>query len=472
MTVSQKIKHIFSEITFKDIAKSISGTEQDFTIGKIGRAMLLISIPMVLEMIMESIFALVDIYFVSQLGDASTATVGITESLMTIIYAIAIGLSAATSAVISRRIGEKRPQKAAESAFQAILLAFLISLAIAIPGVYFARDILILMDASDETVAIGTPYTRIMIGGNVVIMLLFIINAIFRSAGDAAISFRVLAIANILNIILDPVLINGWGPIPAFGVKGAAIATNIGRGMAVLYQLYLLFFGKLRIRISLKQVNFKFSIMQRIINLSYGGIGQHLIATSSWIILIWILNGYGESLVAGYTVAIRIIMFALLPSWGLSNAAATLVGQNLGAGKPQRAEKSIWLSATANLIFLGTISLILILFPQLPVNFLVKDESIAVHAIKATRFISYGFVMYGVGMVLSQSINGSGDTRTPTIINLFSYWIVQVPIAYFLAELLFMGPDGVYISIILAESMLTTLSYIIIKRGKWKTNIV
>jgi putative MATE family efflux protein len=470
--ITQRIRSIRTVGTIKDIWESVSGTEQDYTKGKLGRAMLLISIPMVLEMIMESIFALADIYFVSKLGAAATATVGITESIMTLIYAMAIGMSAATTAVISRRIGEKKPEKASEAAFQAILLTLIISLAIAIPGVMFTEKILRAMNASDEIIQNGLAYPRIMLGGNIVIMLLFTINAIFRSAGNAAISFRVLAIANILNIILDPCLIFGLGPFPELGIKGAAIATNIGRGVAVVYQLYLLFNGNLRVWLRRVSLRLNFKVMGDIFRLSLGGIGQHLIATSSWIILIRILAGYGDTVVAGYTVAIRLILFALLPCWGLSNAASTLVGQNLGAKKPNRAERSIWMSINVNIIFLATVTLFMALFPRQIVQLIATDPDIVNEAARALRMISYGFVLYGTGMVFMQSLNGSGDTKTPTLFNFVCYWAIEVPAAILLSNHFNLGPDGVYISIILAEALVCIFGYHVIRKGKWKENVV
>ena len=337
---------------WKDIQEAVRGTEIDFTEGKLGRAILLLSIPMVLEMIMESIFALVDIFFVSKLGPGAVATVGITESLLTVIYAMAVGLSVGTTAMVSRRIGEKDPDGASKVAVQAIISGIGISLLIGIPGVFFAADFLRIMGATEEIVTSGYIYTGIMLGGNLVIMLLFIINAVFRSAGDAAISMRILLIANLINIILDPCLIFGLGPFPELGIKGAAIATNTGRGLAVIYQFYLLFRGRGRVQLLMKHIRVEAVVLIKLIKLSLGGIGQNIIATSSWIGLVRIISVFGSEVLAGYTIAIRIIIFSLLPAWGLSNAAATLVGQNLGAGKPERAQRAVWLTSYANMAFL------------------------------------------------------------------------------------------------------------------------
>ncbi len=357
----QKINKLRS--FFNDLREAVSGTEQDFTEGRLSRAILLLSIPAVLEMVMESIFVIVDLWFVSKLGSEAVATVGLTESLITIVYAISLGLATATTSMVSRRIGEKNPDKASRTALQAILTGILVSLFIAIPGAIYSGKLLDLMGASDEIVNQLSGYTRIMLAGNVVIMLLFIINAIFRSAGDAAIAMRVLWIGNIINIILDPLLIFGIGPFPELGIKGAAVATTIGRGSAVLYQLYLLFFGRKRIQLSLKHFGVDFRIIARLLRISLGSIGQNLIATTSWIALVRIISIFGSEIVAGYTIAIRIISFTLLPSWGISNAASTLVGQNLGAKKPERAERSVMITGWVNMILLGTIGILYIIFP-------------------------------------------------------------------------------------------------------------
>lgn len=452
----------------RDIKESISGTEQDFTKGSINRAIFLLSVPMVLEMIMESVFAIVDIYFVSRLGAEAIATVGITESLITIVYALGVGLAMATTAMVSRRIGEKDHDGARRAAFQSILTGFFVSLLIAIPGIIFAKDLLRLMGAEEVIINSMSSYTAIMLGGNVVIMLLFIINAIFRSAGDAAISFRVLIIANGLNIVLDPMLIFGIGPFPELGIMGAAIATNIGRGIAVIYQFYLLFRGKKRVQLMLKNVRIHFSTIKKLIQLSIGTISQYLIATSSWILLYRIISEFGSEALAGYTIAIRIIIFSLLPSWGISNAAATLTGQNLGAKQPERAEKSVWIVGRLNMIIMTIISIVLILFPHILVSIFTSDPNVFQSAVNSLRTISFGFILYGLGMVLIQAINGAGDTITPTKINLISFWILEIPLAYYLALQFGFGEQGVYYAIVIAETVMTLIALWYFRKGKWK----
>lgn len=457
---------------FWDLKEAVSGSEQDFTEGKLSKAIFLLSVPMVLEMVMESIFAIVDIYFVSKLGSDAVATVGITESMITIVYAIAIGLSMATTSIVSRRIGEKDPDKAARTAMQSIITGFLASLMIAIPGVIFASDLLRLMGANSTIVTEMSAYTRIMLGGNMVIMLLFIINAVFRSSGDAAISMRVLWIGNIINIILDPCLILGLGPFPELGIKGAAIATTIGRGIAVIYQLVLLFKGNRRVKILKEHIRLNFKLILKILKISLGGIGQNIIATSSWVVLVRIISEFGSVALAGYTIAIRIIIFALLPSWGVSNAAATLVGQNLGAKKPDRAEKSVWVTGVVNMVLLGIFGFFMIMFPDFFIKLFTDDPEVIKSGVLGLRIISIGFIAYGFGMVLVNSFNGAGDTRTPTKINLVAFWMIEIPLAYFLAIKAEMAERGVFISIVIAETVLTLIALYLFRRGKWKLNEV
>ncbi len=450
---------------------AIKGTEQDFTKIRLGKAMFLLAIPMVLEMIMESIFAIVDIYFVGRLGAEAVATVGLTEAIITIVYSVAVGFATATTAIVSRRIGEKNREGASQAAFQAILTGIAASLIIAIPGAIYASDLLRLMGASDIIVEEYSTYTSIMLGGNIIIMLLFIMNAIFRSSGDAMISLRVLFYANALNIILDPLLIFGIGPFPELGITGAAIATNTGRGIGVLYQIYLLTRGNYRVKILKKHLKIKFDIIRQILDISAGGIMQHLIATSSWIFLVRIISSFGTDAVAGYTIGIRLIIFALLPSWGISNAAATLVGQNLGARKPDRAERAVWYSSRINLMIMGTIGLFFVLFPDVFVAPFIESgssEGVLISARSSLRIISYGFLFYGVGMVVVQSFNGAGDTKTPTRINIISFWLIEIPVAYALAKFAGMEEQGVFVAIIIAESIMTLIGIYLFRKGKWK----
>ena len=453
---------------FKDVIEAIAGTEQDFTEGRLSRAILLLSIPAVLEMVMESVFVIVDIYFVSKLGANAVATVGITESMITIIYAIAIGLGTATTSMVSRRIGEKNPDAASIAAFQAILTGLIVSIIIGIPGALFSKNLLGMMGASKPIIDSMSGYTSIMLGGNMVIMMLFIINAIFRSAGDAAVAMKVLWIGNIINILLDPCLIFGLGPFPHMGVTGAAVATTIGRGTAVLVQFYLLFFGKKRIRLSIKHMVVNFSIMMKLIKLSFGSIGQNLIGTTSWIALVRIISMFGSEVVAGYTIAMRIIGFTILPSWGISNAASTLVGQNLGAKKPDRAEKAVWVTGWINMILLGVIGAILVFFPEIFIRIFIDNENVIKAGVLGLRIVSIGFIAYGLGMVLVNSFNGAGDTTTPLKINIFAYWLVEIPLAWLLAIKSGFNEEGVYIAIVVAESLMTFIAWIVFRTGKWK----
>ncbi len=453
---------------FRDVAEAVSGSEQDFTEGKLSRAILLLSIPAVLEMVMESVFVIVDIYFVSKLGANAVATVGLTESIVTVIYAIAIGLGTATTSMVSRRIGEKNPDAASVTAIQAILTGIVVSVLIGLPGALFSKKLLEMMGASKLIIDNMSGYTMIMLGGNIVIMMLFIINAIFRSAGDAAVAMKVLWIGNIINIILDPCLIFGIGPFPHMGVTGAAIATNVGRGTAVLVQFYLLFFGKKRIRLSIKHLSVNFKIMLKLLKLSFGSIGQNLIGTTSWIALVRILSIYGSEVVAGYTIAIRIIGFTLLPSWGISNAASTLVGQNLGAKKPDRAERAVWVTGWINMILLGIIGLILFLFPETFIRIFIENENVIKTGVLGLRILSIGFVAYGLGMVLVNSFNGAGDTSTPLKINILAFWVIEISLAWLLAIKAGFREEGVFIAIVVAESLMTIIAWLVFRRGKWK----
>ena len=450
------------------LVEAIKGTQQDYTAMDLKRAIFLLAVPMILEMVMESVFALVDVYFVSRLGAEAVATVGLTESILSLIYAVAMGLAMATAATVSRRIGEKDYSRASNAAVQSIIVAFTIGIIIAIPGALFSSEILGLMGAESRIVDEFYPYMTIMLGGNAIIILLFVINAVFRSSGDAAIAMRVLWFANIVNCILDPVLIFGLGPFPELGIKGAAIATNIGRGLAVIYQLYLLAKGNGRVLIKREDLKPDFRVMIGIIRISLGGIGQSLIATSSWIGMVRIIAVFGSEVLAGYTIAIRILIFSILPSWGLSNASATLVGQNLGAEQPDRAEKAVWIAGFINIVVLGFVAIAFISVPDWFVRFFDKTDSIVNHGSVCLRVISYGLLSYAMGMVIVQAFNGAGDTKTPTRINLFCFWLFEIPLAYTLAIPLAMNEQGVYYAIVVADTCMTLTGIYLFRKGKWK----
>jgi putative MATE family efflux protein len=459
-----RIKTFFS--LFK---QALSGQEQDYTQGSIRRAVFLLAVPMILEMCMESVFALVDIYFVGKLNQKEAiSTVVLTESVITIVYSVAIGLSMAATAMVARRIGEKDPKAASKAGMQSLLIAFVVTAIVSITGLIFAPDILKLMGASAETIRIGTNFTRIIFGGSIVIMLLFLINGIFRGAGDASMAMRSLWIANICNIILCPILIHGAGPIPAFGITGAAIATTTGRGIGVLYQLYHLFSGKRTIKIRIHDFVPDWPIIKSIVNIASTGTAQFLIASASWMVLTRIMAEFGDTAVDGYGVAIRLIMFFLLPAWGLSNAAATLVGQNLGARQPERAEQSVWKTVQFNLIFMVFVTMVFLIFAQPIVGFMNIDASIVAYGVQALRIISLGYIFYGIGMVVTNAFNGAGDTKTPTLINIFGFWLFQVPLAYLLAIVFKLGPKGVFIAIVHAETGISIAGIILFKKGKWK----
>nr|WP_299172717.1 MATE family efflux transporter [uncultured Allomuricauda sp.] len=447
---------------------AVTGKETDFTSGSIRKAIFMLSIPMILEMLMESIFALVDIAYVSQVSVNAVATIGLTESVITLIYALAIGLSMAATAVVARRIGEKDVQGARIAAVQAIGLGILISIVLGVVGILFAKEILALMGGEPDLIEEGYGYTKLLIGGNITIMLLFLINAIFRGAGDASIAMWTLVLSNGLNIILDPIFIFGWGPIPEYGVMGAAIATNIGRGTAVLFQLGILFFGWSRIKLAAKDLVMNVAVMVNLIKVSLGGIAQFLIGTSSWVFLMRIMSEFGSEVLAGYTIAIRVIMFTLMPSWGMSNAAATLVGQNLGAKKPDRAEKSVWITGKYNAYFMGAVSLVYLFFAKSIVSAFNSAPIVVENGALCLQVIAAGYVFYAYGMVVSQAFNGAGDTKTPTKINLISFWLFQLPVAYISAIVLGWGSIGVFIAITAAEVLLAVIAILWFKKGDWK----
>jgi len=448
---------------------AVTGKEQEFTSGSIRKAVFMLSIPMILEMLMESIFALVDILYVSKVSVNAVATIGLTESVLTLIYAVAIGLSMAATAVVARRVGEKDIKAASNAAVQVIFLGVFVSILISAIGIMYPKQILGLMGGEPDLIAEGYGYTKIMLGGNITVMLLFLINAIFRGAGNASVAMWTLILSNGLNIILDPIFIFGFGPIKAYGVEGAAIATNIGRGTAVLFQLAILFYGYSKIKIAVKDLVFRFGIMLNLIKVSLGGIGQFLIGTSSWVFLMRIMSEFGSEVLAGYTIAIRVMMFTLMPAWGLSNAAATLVGQNLGALKPERAEQSVWKTGKYSAVFMGLVSIIYLLFaPQIIVLFNTTPNVVKYGSL-CLRILASGYIFYGYGMVVINAFNGAGDTRTPTYINFVCFWLLQLPIAYLLAITLDFGPIGVFSAITFAETLIAIIAIFWFKKGAWKT---
>lgn len=455
---------------FRLLGEALSGSEQNFTQGSLDRAIFLLSIPMIVEMGMEAVFAIVDVFFVSQLhNNDAIAVIGLTESMLTIIYSIAIGLSMGATAMVARRVGEKDIAAAEVAAVQALFVGICISLVISVVGSWFATDLLRLMGASESVISTGVGYTQWMLSGNVTIMLLFLINAVFRGAGDASIAMRSLVLANGLNILLDPVFIFGWGFIPAYGVEGAAIATNIGRGCGVAFQVYHLLKGKGVIRMHAENLMIQWNIVWNLIKVSAGGTAQFVIASASWIFLIRIISDFGSNALAGYTIAIRVIVFAILPAWGMANAAATLVGQNLGAQQPDRAERSVWRTAFFNMIFLAIVTVVFFTLATPILGLFTDDVAVLEHGIKCLQIVSLGYIFYAYGMVISQSFNGAGDTTTPTILNFFGFWTFQIPLAYALAVLAGFGPTGVYAAIAIAESCIAIAGILIFRRGKWKT---
>ncbi|PYU07336.1 MAG: MATE family efflux transporter, partial [Acidobacteria bacterium] len=417
---------------WKSIREAVRGSHQDFTTGSLNRAILLLAIPMVLEMVLESLFAVVDVFWVGRLGADAVATVGLTESLLSLVFAVGLGLSLSTTAMVARRIGEKDPNGAAVAGVQAIVIGLAVSLAIGLPCFFYAPRLLQLMGASPQVIAVGSSYARIALGGSGAILMLFLNNAIFRGAGDAAIAMRLLWVSNIINLVLDPCLIFGLGPFPKLGVTGAALATFTGRSIGVAYQFYRLLRGSERIRILRQHIRINLSVLLRLVRVSLTGILQFAIAHTSWIGLVRIVSIFGSAALAGYTIALRIVIFVILPSWGLSNAAATLVGQNLGAKQPQRAETSVWRTGFYNMIFLGAIGVIFVVFAEPIVRLFTHDPQVVPLAASCLRIISYGNIGYAYGMVMLQAFNGAGDTITPTIVNFFGFWLLEIPLAWFL----------------------------------------
>lgn len=453
---------------WQELKNAIRGSDADYTEIKIGKAIFLLAVPMILELIMESTFAVVDIYFVGTLGASAVATVGLTETYLFLIYSIGMGLSMAVTAIVARRIGEKEKEQAGITAVQSIFLAILISIPFAIAGIFFSKELLALMGGDAWTLEHGYHYTEWMLGGNVVIMLLFVINAIFRGAGDAAIAMRVLWIGNGINMILDPILIYGLGPFPELGIEGAAIATNIGRGVGVIMQLWFLFKGVKHIRVLKSQFQLQWETIKKIIKTSLGGIGQMIVAMTSWIFIMRIISDFGSQAVAGATIAIRIMMFTMMPSWGMSNAVATLVGQNLGAKQPDRAERSVWITGIWNMSFLILVSVVYFFFSENLVGIFTDEPGVIEVGGMWLKIVSYSYFIYAWWMVSVQAFNGAGDTMTPTKINLVFFWLIQIPLSYFLAKIVGMDISGVFWAIFASETAVGLFTLWLFKKGTWK----
>ena len=457
---------------WKTLCAAVRGDEYDLTAIPISKALVLLAVPMMLEMAMESIFALIDTYFVGKIGTGALTTVGLTEVMMTLVYSLAIGLSTAPMAMVARFIGEKDPEQAGRAAGQAILLGVFVSVLIAVPGFLYADDLLRLMGASEEVVSQGAGYTRIMFATNVVIVLLFVINGIFRGAGEAARAMRVLWLANGINIVLDPLLIFGYGPFPELGVEGAAVATSIGRGVGVAYQLYLLFGKRSVVQPGATVLRVEWPMQARIVRIASSGAFQYLVASASWVFLMRIVASFGEEAVAGYTVSIRLLIFTMLPAWGLASAAAALVGQNLGAGEPDRAERSVWVALRVTIGYFLSLSFVYYFFAGALVQSFVAEAGAVAVGTEALKLWALGYVFFGVGMIPVQAFNGAGDTRTPLLVNLLCFWIIEIPLGYWLAQELSYGVRGVVWAVIAAEVLLSGLAIYLFSRGRWKQQTV
>jgi putative MATE family efflux protein len=454
---------------WNSLAEAIRGSHQDYTSGSLNRAIFLLAVPMVLEMVLESLFAVVDVFWVGRLGANAVATVGLTESMLSLVFAVAMGLSLSTTAMVARRIGEKDSTGAAVAAVQAIALGLMLSIVIGAPCLVLAPRLLRWMGSSPEIVAVGSSYTRICLGGSGVVLMLFLNNAIFRGAGDAAIAMRLLWVSNIINLFLDPCLIFGLGPFPRLGVTGAAWATLTGRSIGVAYQFYRLLRGTERIRILANQIRLDLDVLWRLLRVSLTGILQFAIAHTSWIGLVRIVSIFGAAALAGYTIAIRVVIFAILPSWGLSNAAATLVGQNLGAKQPERAEAAVWRTGLYNMLFLGSLGVFFVLFAEPVIRLFTHDPLVVPLGVSCLRIVSYGNIGYAYAMVMLQAFNGAGDTVTPTIVNFFGFWLLEIPLAYWLAIPLKLRSNGAFYAIVIAEASIAVASAILFRRGRWKS---
>jgi MATE family, multidrug efflux pump len=452
----------------RTLREALRGSRLDYTTAPIGHAVIMLAVPMVMEMAMESIFAVADVFWVAHLGADAVATVGLTESMLTIIYTAAMGLSIGAMALVARRTGERDPEGASRAAGQSVLLGLALAIGIAALAAPRAETLLRMMGASDSVVESGHGFTRVMLGGNASVLLLFMLNAVFRGSGDAAIAMRVLWLGNFLNIVLGPCFIFGLGPFPRLGVTGAAVATNLGRGTAVACQLYVLLHGDARVKLARRHLRLDVSLMRAVLRLSGSGTVQILIGTASYIGLVRILSTFGSGALAGYTIGMRVILFALLPAFGVSNAAATMVGQNLGAGRPDRAEQAVWTATGYNMLFLGGVGVIFLAAARLIAVLFTRDPVVLSFAVSCLRTVSLGFIFYAAGMVLTQAFNGAGDTWTPTVINLFVFWVWEIPLAWWLSHSAGLGPRGVFIALTVAYSSLAVISAVLFKRGHWK----
>ena len=460
------------ETTFQRVRRilrqSVNGEEQSFTTGSIDRAIVLLAIPMILEMAMESLFAVVDAFFVAKIGVEAVATVGLTESVLTLVYSVAIGLSAAATAMVARRVGEGDRTAAARAGAQVIVIALFMSALIAVPGFFFAEQILHTMAHDESVSSTGHHFTRLLLTANLPILLLWMLNGIFRGAGDAATAMRALWIANAVNIVLCPLLIFGWGPIPAMGVLGSGVATTIGRSVGVAYQLWNLFQVGRIVRLQLAMMRPRWDIIGSLLRIASGSAGQYLIASASWIFMIYLLGQISKEVTAGYTIAIRLVIFAVLPSWGMANAAATLVGQNLGAGQPERAERSAWRAGFFNMIFMAFVSAVYVAFAPWLIQLFTHEPKVVEAGSLALRIIAGGYVFFGYGMIMTQAINGAGDTRTPTVLNFVCFWLIEIPLAWLLSMRFGWGQTGVYWSVVIAESIMAVASMGLFRQGRWK----
>jgi len=461
-----------SQSKWRFLREALAGTGQDFTQGSLSRGIALLAIPTILEMSMESLFGVVDAFWVAGLGPDAMSAVGLTEALIVLVFAVAMGLATAASATVARRIGEKDSEGAAVAAVQGIACGIVVTIILGIAGALAAPQLLAWMHATPGTIRIGTTYTRIVLGGNFAIVMIFLINGIFRGAGDAAIAMRTLWMANLVNLTLDPCFIFGLGPFPRLGVTGAAIATTTGRTIGVLYQLHVLFGGTSRVAVARRHLRFDWPVLRQLLKVARTAVVQYFISTASWMTLTRFNAGFGAAAVAGYSLAVRIILFTILPSWGICSAAATLVGQNLGARQPERSERAVWLAGLYNMIFLTIVGIVFFLAANPVVGLFRPGAAVIPVAVTCLQYISLGYPFYAWGMVMEQAFNGAGDTKTPTWINLFCYWLLQIPVAWYLAYRTGLGPRGVYLGICGADAVLAIVAVILFRRGRWKLAVV